>query len=491
MESRKIGVLGAGQLGRMLQVAAHQLNLNLSFLDAPDTPAKQLNANSTSIPSGHFNSAEDIHRFVHEQHIEILTVEIEHIDTQALSTLPSSVTIYPSIETLARIQDKYLQKIHLTQHQIPVAPFKEVQSISDIDKLAKDEFMYPLMLKSKRLAYDGKGNIVVDNFEKLQSLNLFSTSTGHHEWYVEKWVPFVKELAVMVVRGGDGTLLAYPVVETQQKNNICHLVMAPAQLDGVICEKAKTLALNTVATFSGSGIFGVEMFYLANGDIIVNEVAPRPHNSGHYTIEACETSQFENHLRAICGMPLGSTDMKVPYAVMLNILGDKSGDWSKTLAPCRQAMKVSGATVHLYGKKACKPERKVGHLTVVAKTYLELQRRLDSLTISLPPALPLVSVIMGSDSDLPIMQQAAELLQRAHVPYEMTIVSAHRTPERMVAFAQRAHRRGIHVIIAGAGGAAHLPGMVAALTPLPVIGVPIALKYLDGQDSLLSIVQMP
>jgi len=245
----------------------------------------------------------------------------------------------------------------------------------------------------------------------------------------------------------------------------------------------------------------------------VNEIAPRPHNSGHYTIEACETSQYENHLRAILSLPIGSTSLKVPSAAMLNLLGF-SNDMSELTGFAEFALSVPGASVHLYGKAECRKGRKMGHIPLTADTDAELRARLRTLLMRLPgdsddtdvdlyaPAAPqprsglsskqpLVGVIMGSDSDLPVMLPAAHMLDRFRVPYELTIVSAHRTPDRLVEYARSATARGLRVIVAGAGGAAHLPGMVAAMTALPVIGVPVKGSSLDGVDSLHSIVQMP
>ena len=249
------------------------------------------------------------------------------------------------------------------------------------------------------------------------------------------------------------------------------------------------------------------------GQILVNEIAPRPHNSGHYTIEACDTSQYENHLRAILSLPIGSTALKVPSAAMLNILG-ASDDMSEITEFAEFALSVPGASVHLYGKAQCRKGRKMGHITLTAESDAEIRARLRTLLQRIPggasdadvalhasvaPELqsgfshkqPLVGVIMGSDSDLPVMLPAAHILDRFHVPYELTIVSAHRTPDRLVEYARSAAARGLRVIVAGAGGAAHLPGMVAAMTALPVIGVPVKGSSLDGVDSLHSIVQMP
>lgn len=244
----------------------------------------------------------------------------------------------------------------------------------------------------------------------------------------------------------------------------------------------------------------------------MNEIAPRPHNSGHYTIEACETSQYENHLRAILSLPIGSTALKVPSAAMLNLLGS-SNDMSELLGFAEFALGVPGASVHLYGKAECRKGRKMGHITLTANSDAEIRARLRQLLGRLPGGdvsdvdlyapeapqpssglshkQPLVGVIMGSDSDLPVMLPAAHILDRFLVPYELTIVSAHRTPDRLVDYARSAAARGLRVIVAGAGGAAHLPGMVAAMTALPVIGVPVKGSSLDGVDSLHSIVQMP
>lgn len=249
------------------------------------------------------------------------------------------------------------------------------------------------------------------------------------------------------------------------------------------------------------------------GSVFVNEIAPRPHNSGHYTIEACETSQYENHLRAILSLPLGSTALRVPSAAMLNLLG-ASSNMSDIRTVAAHALTVPGASVHLYGKSECRKGRKMGHITVTANSDAERSERIRPLLECFPspsPAAeleryaplapqagsglssrqPLVGIIMGSDSDLPVMTPAARVLDQFGVPYELTIVSAHRTPDRMTGYARAAASRGLRVVIAGAGGAAHLPGMVAAMTSLPVIGVPVKGSSLDGVDSLHSIVQMP
>lgn len=228
--------------------------------------------------------------------------------------------------------------------------------------------------------------------------------------------------------------------------------------------------------------------------ISLSQLTPRPHNSGHYTIEACDIDQFEMHLRSILGLPCPSPSLKVGAAMMKNILGE--ADMEATLALCRLALEVPGAGVHWYGKAESRLGRKMAHVTVTAENHAALRRKADQLKLDpsshgLPSYDVRVGIIMGSDSDLSTMKDAADILDEFGVSYELSIVSAHRTPSRMYTYAQSAIERGLQVIIAGAGGAAHLPGMVAALTSLPVIGVPVKTSTLNGNDSLLSIVQMP
>ena len=288
----------------------------------------------------------------------------------------------------------------------------------------------------------------------------------------------------------------YPLVETEQRDNVCHTVLAPAQEPADVLQAAVDVACAAVASLAGAGVFGVEMFLCADGAVLLNEIAPRPHNSGHYTMEACETDQFEQHLRCVLGLPLGSCAMRVGAAAMVNFLG--AGDGADSLAAMQACLAVPGAGVHWYGKGETRKGRKMGHVTVVAPDAASLEARLQLLEAATgmaltlrPVRVPVVGIIMGSDSDLPCMQEAAAILDVLAVPYELTVVSAHRTPDRMYTYARGAAGRGIRVVIAGAGGAAHLPGMVAALTPLPVIGVPVKTSALSGVDSLYSIVQMP
>ncbi|KAL0088226.1 phosphoribosylaminoimidazole carboxylase [Phycomyces blakesleeanus] len=493
MNNQKVGILGGGQLGRMMVEAASRLNLEVIILDAPENaPAKQIEATQSHI-SGAFNDAAKIRELAGK--VDVLTVEIEHVDAQVLADIENEgkVKVHPSASTVKVIQDKFVQKNHLRANGIPVAAYVETPNSNAVLEAGK-QFGYPFMLKSKTLAYDGRGNYVVKSEADIKCAMETLSKTP---LYAEKWAPFTKELAVMVVRRANGEVRSYPVVETIHKNSVCHLVIAPAQVSGEVLKKAQVIAENAIKTFTGAGIFGVEMFVMKDGEILLNEIAPRPHNSGHYTIEACDTSQYENHMRAILDMPLGSTAMKVPASIMVNILGT-SDSMELCYRPCKEALLTDGATIHLYGKKECRAGRKMGHITIVGESMMQVQKRLKPILHAIEPEIerpltlrPLVGIIMGSDSDLPVMKVGAQILKNFGIPFELSIVSAHRTPMRMVEYAQSAADRGLMAIIAGAGGAAHLPGMVAAMTPLPVIGVPVKGTHLDGVDSLHSIVQMP
>lgn len=310
-------------------------------------------------------------------------------------------------------------------------------------------------------------------------------------------------MAVIVVKTKDD-ILSFPTVETVQDNSICKLVYAPARnIPSIIDRKAQELARNAVAAFEGKGVFGVEMFLLEDGSLLLCELASRIHNSGHYTIEACSLSQFDAHLRAILDLPIPPSSLRIREpAVMLNILGGSKPDSHLTIA--ERALSIPNASIHLYSKGDARPGRKMGHVTVTAATMREAEAAIQPLIefteskaqSSKPQKLlsssrATVGVVMGSDSDLKTLIPGLQILKDFGIEPEVEITSAHRTPEYMAEYASAAAGRGIKVIIAAAGGAAHLPGMAAAHTSLPVIGVPVKGSSLDGVDSLYSIVQMP
>ena len=291
MDQRIVGILGGGQLGRMLVEAANRLNIRTIVLDAPNSPAKQI-SNSSEHVDGSYTNPQDIEKLAAK--CDVLTIEIEHVDVLTLQSVQltyPNLKIYPTPETIQLIQDKYIQKEHLMKNGINVVESVPILESTESNLVRIGErFDYPFMLKSRTFAYDGRGNFVVKKPEDIpNALKTLKDSP----LYAEKWSLFTKELAVMVIRSVNGQVFSYPVVETVHEDNMCHLCYAPARVPDSVQLKAKLLAENAIKSFPGCGIFGVEMFYLENGEILVNEIAPRPHNSGHYTIDACVTSQFE------------------------------------------------------------------------------------------------------------------------------------------------------------------------------------------------------
>lgn len=284
------------------------------------------------------------------------------------------------------------------------------------------------------------------------------------------------------------------MVESQQVDGVCDTVIAPAPgLSDELAGEAQQLALRLAKELGVVGHLAVELFETADGRILVNELAMRPHNSGHWTQDGAITSQFANHVRAVLDLPLGDPRPRAPWTVMCNVLGGDYPDMYQAYLHCMA--RDPQLKIHMYGKDV-KPGRKVGHVNTYGddlEDVLERARHAAGLPARNDHRMstPVVGVVMGSDSDWPVMEAAAKALDEFEIPYEVDVVSAHRMPREMIAYGEQAAGRGLRAIIAGAGGAAHLPGMLASVTPLPVIGVPVPLKYLDGMDSLLSIVQMP
>lgn len=507
---KTVGVLGGGQLGRMLAESANRLNIEFRVLDKGEAPAKQITNHESHI-IGSFKDASSIKQLA--QSCDVLTIEIEHVDADVLAEIQAAghAIVEPSPSTIKTIQDKYNQKIHLSNAGVAVASAIPLENDSEAELNSVGARLgYPYMLKSRREAYDGRGNFPVTSEEDIPAAIKALGNRGANSLYAEKWAPFTKELAVNVVQTSTGTL-AFPTVETVHENSICKIVYAPARgVSNAVLAAAQELAKKAVGSFQGKGVYGVEMFLLPNNNLLINEIAPRPHNSGHYTIEACPISQYDAHLRAILDLPIPpeSLQLREP-AIMLNILGGSKPDAHHAVA--RAALSNPRTSIHLYGKGAGTKGRKMGHVTVTAHTMSECETLLTPLlhavdlvsgtatSSSSPPTdvdlkkarKPLVAVIMGSDSDMPHLRPCFTLLEKFNIPFSVHITSAHRTPAHMADFSTKAASNGYQVIIAAAGGAAHLPGMAAAHTSLPVIGIPIKASSTDGMDSLLSIVQMP
>lgn len=353
---KRIGIIGGGQLARMMGAPARELGFYVTVLDPmPESPALEM-VDEQLI--GEYGDAEAV-RALGEK-ADYVTFEAEQVNWDALRAL--AMPVHPAPDTLEVLVNKLKQKQLLQQLGVPTAAFYEVLSMADVMRAA-EEFGFPLMLKAAENAYDGRGNYLIKSVEDIQAgLAKFQDRI----LYIEQFVPFTKELAIMVARGQDGQIVTYPVVETIHKNHICHTVLAPAPVEAAVHAQATEFATAVMRQLAGAGVFGFELFLTGEGQVLINEIAPRVHNSGHYTIEACKTSQFEQHIRAITGLPLGNSAMTVPAAVMVNILGDRSGP--AQVDGITAAHKIPGVSVHIYGKKDTRPERKMGHITAVADT---------------------------------------------------------------------------------------------------------------------------
>jgi 5-(carboxyamino)imidazole ribonucleotide synthase len=352
----RIGVIGGGQLGRMMVRAAKSLGCTCAVLDpVQGSPAGQLAGHQ--IVGQHSDPA-----MVRElaAACDVVTFELEDVETETLIQLEKEGhKIYPRPGLLAIIQDKLSQKQFLRDAGIPTSEFIEMPVA---DAQAFSEFGYPLVQKARRGGYDGRGVAVMQDE---QAFARHLPLAG----FVERFVDAEKELAVMVARNPHGECKAYPTVEMRfhADHNVLDFLLAPARIAVEVARRAEALAVQTVEAMDGVGVFGIELFLTRDGQLLVNEVAPRTHNSGHHTIEACVTDQFEQHLRAIIGLPLGDTRQLAP-ATMVNLLGDPGYEGRPMIAGLAAALAIPGVCVHIYGKAVTKPGRKMGHVTVIDET---------------------------------------------------------------------------------------------------------------------------
>lgn len=359
-----IGILGGGQLARMTALAAHRLGVCIAIFD------RKLYSPAGQVANNEFPGSPDdtavIEQFVRE--CDVVTLENEFVDYHTLEYIESlGKPVFPSSATISLIQDKQTQKETLAQHGIPIPLFQHVTPKTQWRDVSQ-QLGSPIILKSRKMGYDGYGNARASSERTFDDAREI-LSARHADLMAEEFVPFEIELAVMVARTKKETRI-YPVVQTIQKNHICDTVIAPAQIDTKTALRAAQIAVASVEAVNGYGIFGVELFLTPEGELLVNEMAPRPHNSGHYSIDACVTSQFENHVRAVLSLPLGSTAMCVPAAVMVNLLGcsnPKSQTKNYTVA-----CKNEHAHLHIYGKMASHQGRKMGHVTLTGTSLAEL-----------------------------------------------------------------------------------------------------------------------
>ena len=352
-----LGILGGGQLGKMLLTETRKFDITTKVLDpSPDAPCRIA---CNTFVQGNLTDFNTVYNFGKD--VEVLTIEIENVNVEALEKLQTEgVKVYPSPQTIKNIQNKATQKQFYATHGIPTAPFQVFQNTESLKKaINEQQLSLPFVWKSARFGYDGNGVKIV---RQLTDLNLLPND----QCIAESLVPFKKELAVIVARNAKGQVRTYPVVEMEfhPEANQGEYVLCPARIEEDVAQKARTIAIQVAQAFEVVGLLAVELFQTENDEILVNEVAPRPHNSGHYSIEAAYTNQFEQHLRAILNLPLGSTESKVA-GVMVNLVGAEGYQGKVVYENIEQIMAMEGVTPHIYGKKETRPFRKMGHVTIV------------------------------------------------------------------------------------------------------------------------------
>ncbi len=351
-----VGVVGAGQLGRMLGEAAGPLGVEVVALDPTEDPPAAPVVRDT-IAAG-FDDAEGLRELA--ERADVLTYEIELADADLLDEVSEATgtPVHPDTDTLRTTQDKLREKEWLDGAGIPVPAFRAVDDADDL-RAAGEELGWPVMLKAREGGYDGRGNLPVEGPDEAEA----ALDELEGPALAEAFVPYERELAVMGVRGDDERA-TFPVTETVHEEEILREMVAPPRADDEVLARAREVAGDVLAALDGRGIFGIELFETDAGEILVNEIAPRPHNSGHWTIEGAHTSQFEQHLRAVLGWPLGSTEARGP-AVTTNLLGDVDEPCPARLSGVESVLGTAGASLHWYGKREARPLRKMGHVTVV------------------------------------------------------------------------------------------------------------------------------
>ncbi|KQB41453.1 5-(carboxyamino)imidazole ribonucleotide synthase [Flavobacterium aquidurense] len=362
----KLGILGGGQLGKMLLSDTRKFDIQTYVLDPSDEAPSKIACNKFF--QGDLMDYETVYNF--GKQVDVLTFEIELVNLEALTQLENEgVKVYPSPKTLKGIQNKGVQKDFYTESKIPTAAYLRFESPEHLQKsVGNSEITIPFVWKCTEFGYDGNGVKIIRQISDMDDL-------PNVECIAETMVPFKNELAVIVVRNPSGEIKTYPVVEMEfhPEANQVEYVICPARIDEKVAEKARAIALNVSEKFNHVGLLAVEMFQTNEDEILVNEVAPRPHNSGHYSIEASYTSQFENHLRAILDLPLGNTDSKVA-GVMVNLVGAEGFSGDVVYENIETILGWDGVTPHIYGKKETRPFRKMGHVTIVNEDMVEARR---------------------------------------------------------------------------------------------------------------------
>ena len=355
--SKTLGILGGGQLGKMLLYSTRKWDIKTSVLDPSENAPARLACDSFT--KGDLTDFQTVYDF--GKKVDVLTIEIEKVNVKALEKLEKQgVKVYPQPHVLKTIQNKCLQKKFYKKHGIPTASFEEFEMLEQIkEAVIKGNLSFPFVWKSAEMGYDGYGVSIVHSNKEIESLK-------DGPCLVEEFVPFEKELSVIVCRGPQGETTHYPVVESEfhPTANQVEYVLCPARISEEVAKKAIAVALKTAAAFSQIGLLAVELFLTPEEDVLVNEVAPRPHNSGHFSIEASYTCQFEQHIRAVLDLPLGKTTSKTS-AVMVNLVGKQGHTGPVVYKNIDQVLAIEGVIPHIYGKKETRPFRKMGHVTVI------------------------------------------------------------------------------------------------------------------------------
>ncbi|HVX02371.1 MAG TPA: 5-(carboxyamino)imidazole ribonucleotide synthase [Nitrososphaera sp.] len=355
-----IGIIGGGQLGKMIAHEARRMSFKVIVLDPTEgCPASKI-ADEQIIAD--FKDESAIMKLAEKS--DVLTYEIELANSSALKQLEEkNYPVRPAPETLRIIQNKYRQKSFLKEHKIAVPDFELVLSEEHLQGLCK-KFGLPAVLKATEDSYDGRGNFMITSWAKVHEAYEYFKGK---ETMLEMFIPFAKEVSIMVARNPSGQIESFPVAENIHKNSILDTTIAPAKLSRKVEQRAIKMAKRIMQVLHSAGIFGIEMFVTKNGDVLINEIAPRVHNSGHYTNEACSVSQFEQHLRAVLDLPLAKPKLLSP-AAMINILGPEGFDGTYAVTGLDAMMNVPGAELYIYGKKESKPRRKLGHITATGRT---------------------------------------------------------------------------------------------------------------------------
>ncbi|MEL6770249.1 MAG: 5-(carboxyamino)imidazole ribonucleotide synthase [Bacteroidota bacterium] len=369
-----LGVLGGGQLGRMTALAAIPMGVHVRFL----VPASAASiAPFADVTVGDWTDAEVLRAFA--EGCDAVTVESEWAPADLLAAACPDVPVWPAPATLQTIRHKGRQRTTLAEAGLPGPAFARCATLDDA-RAALDTLGLPVVAKRFEGSYDGYGNATVRTPDDLDQA--WADLAAGDGLLLEAFVPFVRELAVLVARRPGGDTVVYPVVETEQRDHRLHACLAPAPIAGDVAAEARRVALRAVEAVSGVGITAVELFETEDGQVLVNELAPRPHNSGHYTIEGCHTSQFANHARAVLDLPLGDPSLRASHVALVNVLGHRASD-SVSAQGLDEALRVEGSGVHLYGKAAVRPKRKMGHVTVLGSEATDVRARAERAAAAL------------------------------------------------------------------------------------------------------------